>query len=264
MLAKFRESVRGRKKPKTYGYVFVVTYGRSGSTLVQGLLNTLPRTLVRGENNMYVLHLFRAMQSVQAFRKTHLKHNPKASHSAFYGLNEITPASFVDSTRTLVTGHLLGSVAPDEVDRLGFKEVLWHKIRPAETAAFFTFLDKTFPDCQFVLNERNHDKVVGSGFWQGQDEEEVLQAIARVEEIQAFLRETRPERVLDLRYELLTSEDQPTSDAQLRSVAEFVTGSCDDALLDALRETRKTGHGPYPFGKSRGRDKRRAEASEES
>jgi hypothetical protein len=260
-LGKVRERVRGRKQPKSYGYVFVVTYGRSGSTLVQGLLNTLPRTLVRGENNLYVLHLFRAMHSAQAFRKTHLKHNPKASHSAFYGLNEITPASFVQSTRGLVTGHLLGSVSPDEVDTLGFKEVLWHRIRPAETEAFFDFLDKAFPGCLFVLNERDHEKVVGSGFWQGQDEDEVLQAIARVEEIQAFLRETRRERALDLRYELLTSEDQATSDAQLRALAEFAHGSCDDALLEQLRETRKTGHGPYPFGKSRDRQERRAATS---
>ena len=158
----------GREEP-TYRYVFVVTYGRSGSTLVQGLLNTLPRTVVRGENNLYVLPLFRAMSSVQAFRKTHLQHNPKASHSAFYGLNEITLPSFVASTRTLVTGHLLGSIPPREVDVLGFKEVLWHKVRGSETTEFFNFLDRTFPECLYVLNERDVENVVDSGFWQSQD-----------------------------------------------------------------------------------------------
>ena len=35
-------------------YVFVVTYGRSGSTLVQGMLNTMPRTLVRGEHALSI------------------------------------------------------------------------------------------------------------------------------------------------------------------------------------------------------------------
>jgi len=33
-------------------YVFVVTYGRSGSTLMQGLLNALPGVLVRGESSL--------------------------------------------------------------------------------------------------------------------------------------------------------------------------------------------------------------------
>jgi hypothetical protein len=264
LAGRVKRRVRRPTVVPTYRYVFVVTYGRSGSTLVQGLLNTLPRTLVRGENNLYILHLYRAWASVRKFRGVHRRHKPRVSHSAFYGLHEITPASFVESTRSLVTGHLLGSVAPKEVDVLGFKEVLWHRIRPSETESFFEFLDRTFPGCRFLLNERDHEKVVGSGFWQGHDEDEVVRAIERVEEIQGFLRETRPERVLDLRYELLTSEDQATSDAQLRSIAEFVTGSCDDALLGALRETRKTGHGPYPFGKSRGRDQRRAGSSEES
>lgn len=244
-----RRLVRGPE----HRYVFVVTYGRSGSTLVQGLLNTLPRTLVRGENNFYVLPLFRAMVHVRAFRRLHMKHNPHASHSAFFGLHEIEPQSFVQSTHDLMTGHLLGEASPREVDVLGFKEVLWHRVRPDETKSFFGFLDQVFPGCLFVLNEREHDKVVDSGFWQRHDRDEVLAAIRRVEDIQAFLRETRPERTLDLRYELVTSEDRATSDAQLRALAEFVHGECDDALLAALRQTLATGHGPFPFGKSRGR-----------
>jgi len=256
-----RRLVRRSAPERRFHYVFVVTYGRSGSTLVQGLLNTLPRTLVRGENNFYVLHLFRAMTAVQSFRRTHLKHNPRASHSAFYGLHEITPGSFVAHTRALVTTHLLGELAPGQVDVLGFKEVLWHRVRPSETKAFFAFLDRAFPGCRYVLNEREHERVVGSGFWQSQDKEEVVRAIRRVEEIQRFLRETRPERTLDLRYELLTSDDPTVSDAQLRALAEFVHGSCDDALLSQLRETRKTGHGPYPFGQSRNRRERRRSSS---
>jgi len=239
-----------------FRYVFVVTYGRSGSTLVQGLLNTLPRTVVRGENNFYVLPLFRSLALVRGFRRTHLKHNPRASHSAFYGLHEIEPRDFVLSTRRLMTGHMLGSERAGSVDVLGFKEVLWHRVRPEETERFFGFLDQVFPGCQFVLNERNHEQVVGSGFWQGHDEDAVMSSIYRVEEIQEHLRSTRPDRVLDLRFELLTGDDQAVADAQLRSLAEFVTGSCDDALLASLRETKRTGHGPFPFGKSRGRAQR--------
>jgi hypothetical protein len=32
-----------------------------------------------------------------------------------------------------------------------------------------------------------------------------------------------------------------------------VTGSCDDRLLAAMRKTLTVGHGPNPFGTSRGR-----------
>ena len=38
---------------------------------------------------------------------------------------------------------------------------------------------------------------------------------------------------------------------------EFVHGSCDAETMAAMRATLEQGHGPYPFGKSRGRAGRR-------
>lgn len=251
---------RGRPARHEHRYVVVVTYGRSGSTLVQGLLNTLPRTLVRGENSLYVLTLFRAMAQVRAFGQAHNKHHPRRTESAFFGVHEIKPRSFVRSARELVRGHLLGSVAPGEVDVLGFKEVLWHRVEKEETEDFFAYLDQVLPGCKYVLNEREPGEVVGSGFWQSKDSSEVLDKVSRVQEIQEFLRQTRPDRVLDYHYELVTHEDRAISDAQLKALAEFVHGSCDDALLARMRETLGTGHGPNPFGKSRGRRDRRRES----
>ena len=246
---------RGRRRAlsRNYRYVFVVTYGRSGSTLVQGLLNTLPRSLVRGENNFYILPLYRSLALVRSFKKKHAKHGPAKTSSAFYGLNEIDAADFVRSTRDLVTRQLLGSRHPGSIDVLGFKEVLWHRITPKETSGFFDFLDRCFPGALYVLNQRDHERVVGSGFWQKQEQDEVMRAITRVEEIQQYLRDTRPDRVFDTRYEELTSGEPEVVDGQLRGLAEFVLGSCEDGLLAAMRDTLKEGHGPNPFGVSRGR-----------
>lgn len=232
-------------------HVFVVTYGRSGSTLVQGLLNTLPGVLVRGENGFYVLSLYRAMADATAFRARHVRHRPRQSTSAFYGVHEVAPRRFVTASRNLLTQTLLGRVRRDSVDVLGFKEVLWHQVTPEETEGFFDFLDRVFPGARYVLNTRHHEDVLASGFWQRRDDDEALAAVARVEEIQAYLRESRPDRVHDTVYELLAGDDLAASDAQLRDLATFVIGRCDEDLLDALRETRKTGHGPRAFGVKR-------------
>lgn len=245
-----------RPQPHPLRYVFVVTYGRSGSTLVQGLLNTMPGVLVRGENSLYVLPLYRACAQAMAFRELHQRHRPGQVSSAFYGLRSVRRQRFVQATRRLVTDTLLGDVPRREVDVLGFKEVLWHQVRPEETADFFDFLDSAFPGARYVLNQRTHEHVASSGFWQKHDSQEVFAAIERVEEIQAFLRESRPDRVLDTRYELITSEDREVSDAQLRRLAELAVGRCDEELLGELRETLRTGHGPYAFGASHGRRKR--------
>jgi hypothetical protein len=162
-------------------------------------------------------------------------------------------AEFARTTGELVTSQLLGGADPREVDAIGFKEVLWHRVTAEETGAFFSFMDDAFPGARYVLNQRDHEQVVGSGFWQKFDQDEVMRAILRVEEIQEFLRKTRADRTHDTRYERVTSPDQAVADAELRGLAEFITGSCDEVLLEQLRDALKVGHGPNPFGKSRGR-----------
>ena len=77
-------------------YVFVVTYGRSGSTLTQGMLNTLPRTLVRGENNLYLLPLYRAYNGLKTFAEKFAGAGAAKPTSAFYGLRETDLDGFAD------------------------------------------------------------------------------------------------------------------------------------------------------------------------
>jgi hypothetical protein len=238
-------------------YVFVVTYGRSGSTLVQGMLNAMPRTLVRGENGLYVQHLFRAWQATDRIRRKRKGPSARRTSNAFFGINALTRTRFVRSAQRLLTSGILGKEAEKDYDRIGFKEVDWHQIAPGETEAFFDWFDDVCPGAKYVLNTREIEQALGSGFWQRQDADEATAAIKRVVEIQDFLRATRPGRVHDTRYEVITGEDRAASDAALRGLAEFVVGSCDDALLQRLRGTLEVGHGPHPFGKSR-RDKKGA------
>jgi hypothetical protein len=232
-------------------FVFVVTYGRSGSTLVQGVLNALPGTLVRGENGFYVRDLFRAARAASSFGEKHGARQQAAKPtSAFYGSGELRPEPFTTSARELAVRLLLGEEDPRRVRHLGFKEVLWHQVEPEETEAFFAWFDDAFPGARYVLNTRNVEAASTSGFWQQYDRDTALAHIARVVEIQEHLRATRPDRVLDVRYEALTGE-RAASDAELTRLATFVTGGCDAALLDSLRGVLAVGHGPNPFGSSR-------------
>ena len=238
-------------------YVFVVTYGRSGSTLVQGMLNAMPRTLVRGENGLYVQHLFRAWQAADRIRQKRKGPSARRPTNAFFGINALTRARFVRNAQRLVVGGILGSQDEKNFDRIGFKEVDWHQIAPEETEPFFAWLEDVCPGAKYVLNTRDVEQVLGSGFWQKKDTDVAMAAIKRVIEIQDHLRATRPDRVHETRYEVITGEDRAASDAALKGLAEFVLGGCDDALLETLRGTLEVGHGPNPFGKSR-RDRKGA------
>ena len=239
-----------RRSRERYRYVFVVTYGRSGSTLVQGLLNALPRVLVRGENDLYLLDLYRALARVRAFRDEHGEHGSLNVVSAFYGLKAIRRSAFMQAMNDIVTAGVIGNLDGGDYDVIGFKEVVWHRISPDETAAFFDTMDKTFPGVRYVLNTRDVERVLGSGFWRDTDADEARSLIERVVEVQEHLRATRPDRVLDVRYEELTGPDPDARDDVVRRLAEFVTGSTvTPAVLDAAREVLATGHGPFPFAR---------------
>jgi hypothetical protein len=232
-------------------FVFVVTYGRSGSTLTQGMLNALPRTLVRGENNLFLLPIFRSWKGLRDFQvKFRGAGNPKTT-SAFYGLHELDMDAFAASVRDLVQVQLLGRTPASDVDRLGFKEVLWHRIKEDEWADFFEFMDLAFDNPLYVLNQRDIDMASTSGFWRSKKPGMAVRQITRVRDLQAYLRESRPERCYDTRYEVTTGEDVDAAAASMRGLAEFVTGSCDDDLLQEMLALREVGHGPNPFGKAR-------------
>lgn len=224
--------------------MLVVSYGRTGSTLVQGLLNTLPRSIVRGEHGLYLLPFFRAYHDLVSFRDKHLRHNPQLTYSAFYGLDLVRPVAFVRSARQLVHQSLLGDVRLRDVDVLGFKEVQWYRVREDEIEPFFEYVDRVLPDVRYVLNHRPIEQTLDSGFWVGRDRHVVMRRIERVLLVQQHLRETRPDRCLDLPFAALTDTDPEARDTMLRGLATFVSGSCDDDLLEAMRATASQRHGP--------------------
>jgi hypothetical protein len=232
--------------------VFVVTYGRSGSTLVQGMLNALPRTLVRGENRLFVLPLFRGHDVLRRHRETYNRPATRRPTSAFYGLDEIDVRALASDIAALVNRQLLGDVDASAVDRLGFKEVVWHRVQPDEREAFFAFLDAAFGEPLYVLNQRDPESTRASGFWQKSEAATAQRQISRVRDHQAYLAESRPDRSIVVHYEAFTSADSAVVRRELTRLATFVLGAEPGAeVLEAVRATLQVAHGPKPSGAHR-------------
>lgn len=240
-------------------FVFVVSSGRSGSTLVQGLLNALPGVLVRGENGFYLLPLFRSQRRVRSYQRS-FGGNSWQPTSAFYGIAEADADDFVRATRKLMHTQLLARRNPLSVRTLGFKEIRWEELRKHEWAPFFDFFERVFPDARYVLNDRNPERVVDSGHWQQVEREKALRTLQHGRELREFLRQTRPERTYDVTFEVITGKDRAASDAQLTGLAKFVVGRDDDRVVNDLRAVLSVGHGPFPFGKARAARRRKASA----
>jgi hypothetical protein len=173
----------GRDDRDHLGYLFIMTYGRSGSTLVQGILNTIPGYLIRGENSAAVNHLH-AFHKVLAEESTrgNLANRRKVTHP-FYGMPDVPLEASLAGIRRLVLDTLL---RPEPDTRVtGFKEIRWYQTDLAEYAAF---LREVFPGARFVVNTRNRADVLRSKWWAKKDNAAYLAGIEeRILEVAAGL-----------------------------------------------------------------------------
>lgn len=144
------------------GHLFVVTYGRSGSTLLLGVLNSIPGYLIRGENDGAVYHLHQ-FHSACVGKKRRLRKRfelPLDSTNPHFGLDEFPAKVSLRMLRRLVTTTVLRP--GDDTRVTGFKEIRWYQ---DDLPAYVDFLRELFPDARFVVNTRDHDAVLKSGWW---------------------------------------------------------------------------------------------------
>lgn len=156
------------RESRDLGYLFIVTYGRSGSTLLQGVLNSIPGYLVRGENRQAMRHLHAfhrtAVQERQRQRRSRQQRGlPPTGHTStdtFFGIEEFPVRRSLAGIRRLSLETLL---RPEPDTRVtGFKEIRWYH---DDVAAYVDWLRQVFPGARFVVNTRNHDDVARSKWW---------------------------------------------------------------------------------------------------
>jgi hypothetical protein len=175
----------GRFAPRPdLGYVFIVTYGRSGSTLLQGILGAIPGWLIRGENGGAVYHLHKHFATVIERARPRRGKDLDATNP-WYGIDKYPRNLALDELRAIVLSTLL---RPEPGTRVvGFKEIRWQY---PDLEDYLAFLRLLFPSARFVFNTRNHADVVNSqdgrrrpeGWWR--EGEEALKEVARVEGLQ--------------------------------------------------------------------------------
>lgn len=154
------------------GYVFIMTYGRSGSTLVQGLLNAIPGYLIRGENSHALGHLHAWHKSITAeAARGNLANRRKVTHP-YYGMPDTDLAASLRDTRRLVVDTLLRPEADTRVT--GFKEIRWYA---EDLADYCAWMQQVFPGAKFVVNTRDHRDVLRSKWWAKKDNAAYLRDI---------------------------------------------------------------------------------------
>jgi hypothetical protein len=152
---------RGASDVVEYEYLFIVAYGRSGSTLLMGLLNAISGYRILGENGNALYHLYRAHAALAStFERFPDALDPR---SAYYGAPRMRPERFRVG---LVESFVRDVLRPEPGDRvLGFKEIRYTHDHVEHFEEFLEFLRVSFPGSKIVFNHRNIAATAKSGWW---------------------------------------------------------------------------------------------------
>lgn len=139
-------------------HVFILSYGRTGSTLLMALLSNHSGALVRGENSA----LLRQLRIV--YENLRHRHDAEAfrTSDAFFGAHTFTDELLIPWLRELMERFLLSDQALDTHHTIGFKEIYFSD--PVTLRAEVEFLRKVFPRCVLVFNTRSPEQVARSEF----------------------------------------------------------------------------------------------------
>lgn len=215
------------------GYVFVVTYGRSGSTLLQSLLNEIDGYCIRGENENALFHLMQSWYAVansEPMRGARQAGRVLRRNDPWFGAERIDPDHFAKALADFFVREVL---QPDPGLRVsGFKEIRFHD-QPALFAPYLNFMRRFFPKARFIFNTRNHDAVCKSGWWATMNPVRVKAQLVAAEKLFDGYIANHPDCTIKLHYDNYVADR-----TRLGRLFDFLGEPYDAALVDRVMDLR--------------------------
>lgn len=209
--------------------VFIVTYGRSGSTLLQGLINTIDGYDIKGENYNALVPIFRSSKRATLAKCTQGR-NPLDVRSPWYGSDHIDIDGYEKSMCESFLKHVLKPRGGSRVT--GFKEIRYGGQEfpdVEESKAYLKFIRKNFPSPKFIFNVRSLGDVVKSGWWKDSDD-----SIKHLEDLRLRL-QVLYEDNLDVSF-LVDYDEYTENPASLRRLWDFLGEDfCVEKISNALK-----------------------------
>lgn len=135
--------------PNLKGCIFIVTYGRSGSTLLQNLLMTIEGATIRGEDH-------------------------RGPEHPWHGADQMRPVKFGASLVDAFVENVLAP--PTDALWFGFKEIRYNALGD-DFPMVMDFMHHHFKNAWFIFNTRNADDVTRSGWWKDWDRDDVVRLV---------------------------------------------------------------------------------------
>jgi hypothetical protein len=159
-----------------FKHLIIVTYGRSGSTLLQGILNSSDQVTIYGENGDFLRPFYNGyvkLKDIEKFKTNGASVLP--SHS-WHGIEYFSISSYLKSIQLLV-----GNFFPKDKELTGFKEIRFNLLKK-QLPNYLDFLKQVWPEVCFVFLTRDLEEVCNSAWWKNQDPEELKEKLTEFEQ----------------------------------------------------------------------------------
>jgi len=140
--------------------VFIISYGRSGSTLLQGILNSADGVMIKGENGNVFSHFYSAYRELLAIQANHL--HATRPVNPWFGSCWLNVEQFKHDLYVLGKNLLLqtDNCHQESIQVFGFKEIRYATM--ADPISYIRFLLDIFPGSCVIHLTRNHQEVATS------------------------------------------------------------------------------------------------------
>lgn len=220
--------------PKLVGSLFVVTYGRSGSTILSKVLNSIPGAEIKGENFHALLPIFEAIQRARRTKREHgEKKYPTAASNPWYGAEKIEPSVFENK---LVSAFIDTILNPSkDVRYIGFKEIRYSSAGK-NLNRYLNFILSSFPNAKIIFNTRCPLDTSSSGWYKKMDQDWVIQDLqSQINKFEEFHKNNRENTFL-VRY-----EDFKGNPDYFESIFNFIgEKTFDRDLIESILNTKLT------------------------
>jgi hypothetical protein len=229
----FARRITRRTQPASelpFRYVFVVAYGRSGSTVVQKVLASIDGFHVTGENADALGGLFFSYQSARLARREQGTEPRDALGDPWRGADRIEPDQYARALARAFVDEILQP--PARARMIGFKEVRYID-RLDVFDEYLDFVRLAFRPAFLVFNKRDAVAVVDSGWWRNYAREPLIEKIERFDTLAATYVARHPTTTMLLDYETYRSDA-----AAFRPLFEHLGVPYDRRMVQRTLETR--------------------------
>ena len=158
---------------KDYEFVLICATGRSGSTTLQRIINTIPNTNICGENENAIIHLLEFYKSLKdpKIKNKEYSHFVKNNHKPCW-YNHFDMKEMVDNVKKTIIRFLNFD---DKNTTIGFKEIRWN----ADNLHLLKEFKELFPRTKIIFHIRNNVEKQSRSDWWGKNQKESLENLIR-------------------------------------------------------------------------------------